>query len=97
MVGAQGLLGYGLVSVLGAITAEVFEGRNYGEIFSGLRLTMFAGGAAGPWITGLLHDRTGSYAPGFAIALAICGVSAGAMWLAGPRRVRAVAGRLARK
>jgi predicted MFS family arabinose efflux permease len=97
MVGAQGLLGYGLVSVMGAITAEVFEGRNYGQIFSGLMLTMIAGGAAGPWITGLLHDRTGSYAPGFAIALAFCAVSAGAIWLAGPRRVRAVAGRLGRK
>ena len=96
MVGAQGLLGYGLVSVMGAITAEIFEGRNYGQIFSGLMLTMIAGGAAGPWITGLLHDRTGSYAPGFVIALAICGVSALAIWLAGPRQVRAVAGRIAR-
>ena len=94
MVGAQGLLGYGLVSVMGAITAEIFEGRNYGQIFSGLMLTMIAGGAAGPWITGLLHDRTGSYAPGFASALAICAVSALAIWLAGPRQVRAVAGRI---
>ena len=96
MVGAQGLLGYGLVSVMGAITAEIFEGRNYGAIFSTLMLAMICGGAAGPWITGLLHDRTGSYAPGFAIALAVCGVSALAIWLAGPRRVRAVAGRVGR-
>jgi MFS family permease len=94
MVGAQGMLGYGLVSVMGAITAEIFEGRNYGAIFSTLMLAMICGGAAGPWITGLLHDRTGSYAPGFAIALAVCGLSALAIWLAGPRQVRAVAGRV---
>jgi MFS family permease len=96
MVGAQGLLGYGLVSVMGAITAEVFEGRNFGVIFSGLMLAMICGGAAGPWLTGLLHDRTGSYAPGFALALAVCAVAALAIWLAAPRRVRAVAGRIGR-
>ncbi|MGH7559858.1 MAG: hypothetical protein ACRENB_02435 [Gemmatimonadales bacterium] len=33
MVAAQGLLGYGLTSVIGAIPAEIFEGRHYGTIF----------------------------------------------------------------
>ena len=33
MVVAQGLLGYGLTSVMGAIPAEILEGRNYGSIF----------------------------------------------------------------
>ena len=94
MVGAQGMLGYGLVSVMGAITAEIFEGRNYGVIFSALMLAMISGGAVGPWLTGLLHDRTGSYAPGFVIALGVCVVSAVSIWLAGPRQIRAVAGRI---
>src|SRR6185503_14909827 len=33
MVVAQGLLGYGLTSVIGAIPAEIFQGPHYGTIF----------------------------------------------------------------
>ena len=31
MVVAQGMLGYGLTSVIGAIPAEIFQGRHYGS------------------------------------------------------------------
>src|SRR5437868_1038468 len=57
MVIAQGLLGYGLTSVMGAIPAEILEGRNYGSIFGTAMLAAILGGAAGPWVTGALHDR----------------------------------------
>jgi len=93
MILAQGALGYGLTSVMGPIAAEIFEGRHFGAIFGALMLSMIVGAAAAPWVTGLLHDMTGSYAPGFWIAFAFCGVSAAGMWLAGPRQIRAVAGR----
>ena len=96
MVAAQGMLGYGLTSVLGAIPAEIFLGRHYGAIAGTLMVPSMLGGAAGPWATGVLHDATGSYAPAFAIALGCCFLSAIAMWLAAPRKVRAVAGRSAR-
>ena len=33
MVVSQGMLGYGLTSVVGAIPAEIFQGRHYGSIF----------------------------------------------------------------
>ena len=36
MVLAQGMLGYGLTSVVGAIPAEIFQGRHYGTIFGTL-------------------------------------------------------------
>lgn len=96
MVVAQGLLGYGLTSVIGAIPAEVFQGRHYGTIFGMLMVASIGGGAAGPWVTGVLHDATGSYAAAFWIALACSTVSAVAIWLAAPRRVRVVAGRIRR-
>jgi MFS family permease len=96
MVGAQGMLGYGVVSVIGAIPAEIFEGRQYGTIFGMLMLASIGGGAAGPWVTGALHDATGSYAPAFWIAIVASAGSAVAIWLAAPRQVRAVAGRVAR-
>jgi MFS family permease len=33
MVVAQGTLGYGLTSVMGAISTEIFAGKHYGSIF----------------------------------------------------------------
>jgi MFS family permease len=94
MVIAQGALGYGLTSVVGAIPAEIFQGRHYGSIFGTLMLSSIAGGAVGPWLTGVLYDRTGSYAPAFWIAIGCSVISLVAIWLAAPRKVRAVAGRL---
>jgi len=94
MVISQGLLGYGLTSVMGPIAAEIFQGRHYGTIFGTLMITLIVGGAVGPWLTGLLHDRTGSYTLAFEIAIGCSTVSAVAIWLAAPRKVRAVAGRI---
>jgi sugar phosphate permease len=96
MVASQGLLGYGLTSVVGAIPAEIFQGRHYGTIFGTLMLAAIAGGAAGPWVTGALHDATGSYTLAFSLAIGGSALSAGAIWLAAPRQVRAVAGRVHR-
>jgi len=97
MVFAQGVFGYGLASVFGAIPAELFQGKHYGTIFGTLSLASIVGGAIGPWVAGALHDRTGSYVLAFWLAVGACVVSAGAMWLAAPRKVRAVAGRVPRR
>ena len=94
MVVSQGMLGYGLTSVIGAIPAEIFQGRHYGTIFGTLMLASIVGGAAGPWVTGALHDATGSYTLAFSLAIGCSVLSAGAIWLAAPREVRAVAGRV---
>jgi MFS family permease len=96
MIASQGMLGYGLTSVLGAIPVEIFEGKHFGVIFGSLMLAALGGGAAGPWLNGLLYDLTGSYQGGFLIAIACCLVSALAIFLAAPRKVRAVAGRVPR-
>jgi MFS family permease len=95
MIAAQGVLGYGITSVIGAIPAEIFQGRHYGSIFGTLMLASIAGGAAGPWLTGTLHDTTGSYTIAFWIAIACSLLSAIAIWFAAPRKVRLVAGRVA--
>ena len=96
MIVAQGTLGYSLTSVMGAIPAEIFEGRHFGSIFGTVMLSAVMGGAAGPWVAGALHDRVGSYTPAFWICIALCSFSAVAIWLAAPGKVRAVAGRVAR-
>ncbi|HEV8673288.1 MAG TPA: MFS transporter [Methylomirabilota bacterium] len=96
MVASQGMLGYGLASVFGPIPAELFQGRHFGTIFGTLNLAAGAGAGLGPWVTGLVHDLTGSYAPAFWLAIGCSLVSVAAMWLAAPRKVRAVAGRIPR-
>lgn len=93
MVFAQGFLGYALTSVMGPIVAEIFEGPHYGSIFGTLSIALIGGGAAGPWIAGLVHDLTGSYRPAFTLIMAGCAVSAVAIWLAAPRKVRRVPAR----
>jgi cyanate permease len=53
-----------------------------------------AGGAAGPWATGLLYDLSGSYTSAFAIGIVVSLLSAFAIWRASPGKVRAVAGQM---
>ena len=96
MVFAQGALGYGLTSIMGAIVAEIFQGRHYGSIFGCIMVAALAGGAVGPWITGILHDLSGNYTAAFGIGIGVSGLSALAIWQASPRKIRAVAGQLHR-
>jgi MFS family permease len=93
MIVAQGTLGYSLTSVMGPIPAEIFEGRHYGSIFGTVMLAAILGGAAGPWVTGVVYDAAGTYSIAFCIAAACNMISILAIWLAAPRKVRAVAGR----
>ncbi|HEX9212282.1 MAG TPA: MFS transporter [Bradyrhizobium sp.] len=94
MVLTQGALGYGLTSIMGAVVFEIFQGRHQGSIFGMIMLAALAGGAAGPWVTGLLYDHAGDYTLAFAIALVVSGLSALSIWQASPGKVRAVSGRL---
>jgi len=96
MVFAQGFLGYALTSVMGPIVFEIFEGPHYGTIFGTITVALIGGGATGPWLTGLIHDATGSYRLAFLLAIACCVVSAIAIWIAAPRKVRLVYGRVAK-
>ena len=93
MILAQGFLGYSATAVLGPIVQEIYEGPHFGAIFGTLMVAAIVGGAAGPLVTGLLHDWTGNYAAAFWIALALSIVSAVAIFIAAPRKVRLVAGK----
>jgi MFS family permease len=97
MVLSQGFLGYALTSVMGPIVAEIFEGPHYGSIFGTITVALIGGGAAGPWIAGVIHDATGSYRLAFFLAIGCCLTSAAAIWMAAPRKVRHVLGRVPRR
>jgi MFS family permease len=92
MVGAQGLLGYSLASVFGAVPAEVFPGKHTGTIVGTLHVASNAGAACGPWLTGVLYDATGTYGPAFVCAMGMSLVSIIAMWIAAPWHVRVLPG-----
>lgn len=94
MVTSQGILGYGLASVFGAIPAELFQGKHYGVIFGTLSLASGAGAALGPWVTGILYDHFGTYVPAFWLAIGCTVLSSVCIWCAAPRKVRAVAGQV---
>ena len=96
MVVAQGMLGYGLAAVFGSIPAEIFQGKRYATIFGALNTAAVGGGGVGPWVTGALYDRTGSYTVAWWLAIACCALSVACIWRAAPRKVRVVAGQVAR-
>ncbi|MEQ1717201.1 MAG: MFS transporter [Hyphomicrobium sp.] len=96
MVFTQGFFGYALTSVMGPIVAEIFEGPHYGTIFGTITVALIGGGAAGPWIAGVIHDATGSYRLAFFLIIGCCVASAAAIWFAAPRKVRLVPGRAPR-
>jgi MFS family permease len=93
MVLSQGLLGYALTSVMGPIVVEIFDGPHYGSIFGTITVALIGGGAAGPWLAGAIHDATGSYRLAFVLIIVACIISAAAIWIAAPRKVRRVPGR----
>ena len=94
MVFAQGFFGYALTSVMGPIVAEIFEGPHYGSIFGTITIGLIGGGAAGPWLAGAIHDETGNYRLAFLLIIGFCLMSIMAIWIAGPRNIRPVPGRL---
>jgi MFS family permease len=95
MVLTQGVLGYGLTSVMGPVVLEIFQSKHYGSIFGTIMLAALAGGAAGPWATGVLYDFSGDYTVAFTAGIVISLLSAIAIWQASPGKVRAVAGKMA--
>ncbi len=96
MVAVQGFLGYGAASVYGAVTAELFQGRHYGAISGTLSVAGNLGAGLGPWATGALCDWMGNYTVAFWLGVGMSLLSIGCVWMAAPRKVRAVAGQIER-
>ncbi|MCL4370677.1 MAG: MFS transporter [Chloroflexi bacterium] len=86
--------GYGLAGpALTSSTADLFGGRNFGSINGAMVLSFGLGGSIGPWLGGLIYDRTGGYVPAFIFVVAMISVAVAALWVAGPRQVHRIARR----
>jgi MFS family permease len=83
-------LGYaGTASLPPLITADFFEGPNYGKIFGAVFVFNGTGGAFGAWIAGFLHDHMKSYVPVLIMMIACALLACLIVWLAAPRKLRA--------
>jgi sugar phosphate permease len=97
MIIAQGLIGYGMASVYGAVAADVFSGPRYASIFGVLGLCSTLGAAAGPWVMGRMYDLQGTYIMSFYLCAAVAVLSMACIWISAPRRVRLVAGQATKR
>ncbi|MEQ8653657.1 MAG: MFS transporter [Kiloniellales bacterium] len=97
MIAFQGLLGYGLAVLFGAVMTEIFSGRHIARIVAVLSLSGNVGAAAGVWFLGAVHDASGSYLIGFWVCFGFALFSILCVWFAAPRKVRLVAGQAARR
>jgi len=85
-------LGYAVSPAMTPIlSARFFAGPHFGVIFGALNILYHAGGAAGVWMAGYIHDVTGSYRAAFAASIGAALAGAACAWLAAPRRVNTAA------
>jgi MFS family permease len=87
LYGALVGVGYAVTApLMPAVVSDLYRGRNFGAIFGAIQLANAVGGSAGPWVAGRIFDAFGSYTTAFSLALCAGAMSAGALWLAAPRR-----------
>jgi MFS family permease len=79
MQGARGPVIAVLVSIL-------FRGGSVGTIFGALAIALGLGAAAGSWISGELHDRTGTYIASFAFAAVASFAGLATYWISASLR-----------
>lgn len=87
-------LGIGINSpAFTASAADLFGGKNFGSINGLIVMAFGIGGFLSPWLGGKIFDVLGTYTPAFYLVIAALAISAACVWIAGPRKVRLVAGK----
>jgi MFS family permease len=77
-------LGFGARGPLtSSLAIDLFHGKHYGAILGFLEIGSGLGGTIGPWFSGFLFDRMGSYTLSFSISMGVLMVAIACAWLAG--------------
>jgi len=88
-------LGIGIATpTIVASVTDIFQGPKVGAIIGFVWFSFAVGGAIGPWLGGWIFEATGNYLPAFIVAMVLLAVGCVAIWLAGPRQVQLVRGRV---
>ena len=83
-------VGYSVAPAMTPIMCGIFfAGPHFGVIFGCLNMLYHAGGAAGVWVAGYVHDLTGDYRLSFLASIVSAAATVVLVWLAAPRRLRA--------
>lgn len=89
--------GAGLFSpCLTSSAADLFQGKHFGSIYGFIVMGFGVGGAVSPWLGGRIFDVYGSYSLAFVMVIGFILATLVLIWIAGPGRVRRVAGRAPR-
>jgi predicted MFS family arabinose efflux permease len=72
------------------VTSDLFAGKNFGAIYGLVTVFNGFGNALGAWLGGYVFDVTGSYTIAFGAAVVAKALSAGALWIVAPSKVRRV-------
>jgi len=65
-----------------------------GSIVGAVWFAFALGGTIGPWLGGWLFEVNGNYLLAFTLAMVLFAVSCATLWLAAPRKVRLVSGKV---
>ena len=87
--------GFGMCAPLvTTIVTDIFQGPKVGSTVGFVWFSFAIGGTIGPWFGGWLFELAGDYIVAFIIAGLMFFVAGAAVWLAAPRKVRLVPGRV---
>ena len=89
--------GFGLgmcAPVVAATITDLFQGPRVGATVGSVWFCFAMGGTVGPWLGGFLFEVGGDYTLAFIIAGIFLALSAVSIWLAAPRKVRLVPGKV---
>ncbi|UCF91058.1 MAG: MFS transporter [Desulfobacterales bacterium] len=87
--------GYGMCTPLVAtVVTDIFQGPRVGATVGFVWFSFALGGTVGPWLGGLLFELSGNYHLAFGLAGGLFVLAAAAIWLAAPRKIRLVPGRV---
>ena len=86
---------FGMVGPTGfSALADLFSGEHFGAINGFFLLGAGIGGFIGPWLGGYIFDVTHSYKIAWILVIIALGLSGVFIWLAAPRKVRLVPGKV---
>ena len=87
--------GFGMCAPVIAITVtDIFQGPRVGATVGFVWFSFSIGGTIGPWLGGLLFETTANYRLAFITSGVLFCLAGVAIWLAAPRKVRLVPGRI---
>ncbi len=84
-------IGQGTIAPLfSGVSADIFQGQNYGSIWGMAFIGVGIGTAVGPWLGGYAFDVTGNYRIALWGTLVALVASVIAVWVTGPRHIRRI-------